>query len=184
MDRSRRATRRSTGYVLGANDASDRNLRIALRNRHKRAAKALKNDDNNTEQTITRKKRLHHVDTKQSLASIGKRARHQKDTSTPSLNEVGDNETTTSTKDRLSTVQNDVIHTNDITTNTTTDSSTVAIGTSNILEQHQKDTSTPTLNEVDDNATTTSTKDCLSTVQNDVIHTNDIKPTPQLTTLL
>ena len=60
---------------------------------------------------------------------------HQKDTSTPTLNEVDDNATTTSTKDCLSTVQNDVIHTNDITTNTTTDNSTLAIGTSNILER-------------------------------------------------
>ena len=174
MNRSRRAARRSTGYVVGANDASDRSLRIALRNKHKRAAEALKDDDNNTEQTITKKKRCHRVVTKQSLASIGKRARHQKDTSTPTLNEVGDNDTTTSTNDRLSRVQNDVIETNDTTTNTTTDRSTVVIGTSNILKKHQKDTSTPTLNEVDDNATTSSTKDRLSTVQNDVIRTNDI----------
>ena len=56
MDRSRRAARRSAGYVVAVNEASDRNLRIALRNRHKRAAEALNNDDSNQQNVEQTKK--------------------------------------------------------------------------------------------------------------------------------
>ena len=79
MERSRRAACCSAGYVVAANNASDRNLRIALRNRHKRAAKALNNDDNKQQNVEQTKKQSHpKVMTRQSLASIGKKARHPK----------------------------------------------------------------------------------------------------------
>ena len=87
MDWSRRAASCSAGYVVAANDASDQNLYIALRNRHKRATEALNYDDNNQRNVEQTKKRSHpKVMTRQSLASIGKKARHQKDTTTSKLN--------------------------------------------------------------------------------------------------
>ena len=58
MDWSRRAARRSAGYDVTANDVSDQNLRMALCNRHKRAANALNHDDNNQQNSEQTKKKL------------------------------------------------------------------------------------------------------------------------------
>ena len=59
MDWSRRAACRSAGYVVATNDASDQSLRIALCNKHKRAAEALNNDDNNQQNVEQTKKQSH-----------------------------------------------------------------------------------------------------------------------------
>ena len=80
MDRSRRAARCNAGYVVAANDTSARSLRIALCNKHKSAAESSKNDKNkrrNSDQNNTMKiQSTSKVATRQSLESIGKKARH------------------------------------------------------------------------------------------------------------
>ena len=89
-------------------------------NRHKRAAGALNNDDNNQRNLEqTKEQSRHKVITRQSLASIGKKSRHQRDTTTSTLNKDNTNKSTTTTKDCLNTVPNsNVMHMNDsVTTN-------------------------------------------------------------------
>ena len=117
--------------------------------------------------------------TRQPLASIGKKSRHQKDTTTSTLNKDNNKSTATtkdcsnmapkSNEDCLNTVSNsNVIHTNDSVI--TNKSLSRSFGKN---ARYQKDTTTPTLNK-DNYKSTTTIKDRLSTIPNsDVIHTND-----------
>ena len=135
MNRSRRAARRNAGYVLTANDTSARSLRIALHNKRKSDAESSKNNKNkrqNPKQTISPTKwSRHNVITRQSLRSIGKKARHQLDDSTATMNEVDANNSSTTTKDHLTTtVRNDIIETNE---NTATDKSILVNDTCDMM---------------------------------------------------
>ena len=86
---------------------------------------------------------------RQSLASIEKKARHQKDITTSTLNKDNTNKSTTS-KDRLNMVPNsNVMHMNDsVTTNKSFNR------TNRQKARHQKD-STSTLNDNNNNTSAT-----------------------------
>ena len=94
---------------------------------------------------------------RQSLASIEKKARHQKDITTSTLNKDNTNKSTTS-KDRLNMVPNsNVMHMNDsVTTNK-------SLRRSNRKKARRQKDTTLTLNN-DNNTSTTTTKDHLNDI--------------------
>ena len=165
MDRSRRAARPSAGYAVAANDTSDRNLRIALRNKHKRVAESSNNNKKESVVLPTKKRSHSKVVTRQALASIGKRARHQKDSTTTSTLNKGSNKSISSkdgsnvvpnsNDDRSNTITNsNVMHTND-----TSITMTKSLRRSNRKKgRHTKDT-TSTNDNNNNIGTTTTTKD-------------------------
>ena len=135
MDRSRRAARRNAGYGVAANDTSARALRIARRNHDKSEAESSKHDKNNThnsEQSNSRKKRCAPKVTRQSLESIGKKARHKQGNLSLKINDTDTNRSTT-TKDNSNTAQNDIIDTNNIAKDITIKESNPVIDTNGTL---------------------------------------------------
>ena len=165
MDRSRRAARRSAGYAVAANDSSDRNLRIALRNKHKRAAESSNNKKKESVVLPTKKRSHSKVVTRQALASIGKRARHQKDSTTTSTLNKGSNKSISS-KDGSNVVPNSndnrsntITNSNVMHTNDTSITMTKSLRRSNRKKgRHTKDT-TSTNDNNNNIGTTTTTKD-------------------------